>query len=138
MERIFGFVALMGFVFRLLYMPRRYLGSTLWNISRLPGSRILEFSLFSHRSAWSLNRRRMTIYVIFTETDALVSKKSYASWREIHGEYEDDQASLGPWSADGATGKTRMHEPGEPMVAIAAEGGRCAAGCRRRRMAVER
>ena len=37
--------------------------------------------------------------IIFTETEVLISKKAYSSWREIQHEYVDYKASLGPWDA---------------------------------------
>ena len=35
--------------------------------------------------------------IIFTTTEVLISRKPYASWREIQDEYNDYMASLGPW-----------------------------------------
>ena len=43
------------------------------------------------------------VNIIFTETDVLISKKPYSSWREIQDAYVDDKASLGPWDATTAT-----------------------------------
>jgi hypothetical protein len=40
------------------------------------------------------------LHLIFTEEQVLVSKKAYASWREIQAEYDDYKASLGPWSEE--------------------------------------
>jgi hypothetical protein len=42
----------------------------------------------------------MQLHIIYTEQDMLLSKRRYASWREIQGEYERYKASLGPWSDD--------------------------------------
>ena len=37
-------------------------------------------------------------HIIFTrEDEVLVSRKTYASWREIQDEYDAYMASLGPW-----------------------------------------
>jgi hypothetical protein len=36
-------------------------------------------------------------HVIYTETDVLLSRREYASWREIQDEYQAYKASLGPW-----------------------------------------
>lgn len=41
------------------------------------------------------------LHLIFTEEQVLVSRKAYASWREIQAEYSDYKASLGPWSEEG-------------------------------------
>jgi hypothetical protein len=37
------------------------------------------------------------LHVIYTETDMLLSKRLYASWREIQDRYETYKASVGPW-----------------------------------------
>ena len=42
----------------------------------------------------------MQIHIIYTETDMLLSKRAYTSWREIQDEYENYMASLGPWPDD--------------------------------------
>lgn len=42
----------------------------------------------------------MQIWLIYTPERLLISKKSYADWREIQAEYEDFMTSLGPWSAE--------------------------------------
>jgi len=39
------------------------------------------------------------LHIIFTRGEVLISKKPYASWREIQDEYDDYMASLGPWGA---------------------------------------
>ena len=40
------------------------------------------------------------LHLIFTEEHVLVSRRAYASWREIQAEYADYKASLGPWSEE--------------------------------------
>lgn len=40
----------------------------------------------------------MLLYIIYIETDILLSKRQYGSWREIQDEYQNYKASLGPWS----------------------------------------
>ena len=37
------------------------------------------------------------LHIIFTGDEVLVSRKAYASWREIQDEYGDYKTSLGPW-----------------------------------------
>lgn len=37
---------------------------------------------------------------MFLKSGALVSKKTYADWREIQEEFSDFKASLGPWNRD--------------------------------------
>lgn len=39
------------------------------------------------------------LHIIFTSVEMLISRKPYASWREIQDEYDDYKASLGPWEA---------------------------------------
>ncbi len=40
------------------------------------------------------------LYIIYTETNVLLSKRSYSSWREIQDQYEAYKASLGPWDEE--------------------------------------
>ena len=40
----------------------------------------------------------MHLTLIYTESNLLLSKKQYSSWREIQDEYSDYKTSLGPWS----------------------------------------
>ena len=42
----------------------------------------------------------MTLHIIYTESEVLLSKKQYESWREIQEEYPDYKASLGPWGIE--------------------------------------
>jgi hypothetical protein len=42
----------------------------------------------------------MELHIIFTETEMLLSKERYGSWREIQDQYADFKASLGPWEHD--------------------------------------
>jgi hypothetical protein len=42
----------------------------------------------------------MQLTLIYTESNFLISKKQYLSWREIQDEYPDYKTSLGPWSVD--------------------------------------
>lgn len=39
------------------------------------------------------------LHIIFTKEEVLISRKPYASWREIQEEHDDYMASLGPWKA---------------------------------------
>jgi hypothetical protein len=41
----------------------------------------------------------MKLHIIFTETDILLSKRNYPSWKDIQAEFDDFKASLGPWDA---------------------------------------
>lgn len=40
----------------------------------------------------------MELHIIYTETDMLLSKARFDSWREIQDQYSDYKTSLGPWS----------------------------------------
>ncbi|MDR7307944.1 DUF6966 domain-containing protein [Rhodoferax saidenbachensis] len=40
------------------------------------------------------------LHIVYTESEMLLSKKAYASWREIQDEYQEFKSSLGPWPAD--------------------------------------
>lgn len=41
------------------------------------------------------------LHIIFTRNEeVIISRKAYASWREIQDEYDDYMTSLGPWAAD--------------------------------------
>lgn len=40
------------------------------------------------------------IYIIYTETEVLLSRRSFGSWREIQEAYATYRSSLGPWSVD--------------------------------------
>ena len=42
----------------------------------------------------------MGIHIVFLESGVLVSKKTYADWREIQEDFSDYKASLGPWKQD--------------------------------------
>jgi hypothetical protein len=42
----------------------------------------------------------MNLHIIYTESEMLLSKKQYESWREIQDEYPDYKTSLGPWSIE--------------------------------------
>jgi hypothetical protein len=37
------------------------------------------------------------LHIIFTEEQVIVSRKAYASWQEIQGDFDSYKASLGPW-----------------------------------------
>ena len=39
----------------------------------------------------------MQLHIVYTETNVLLSKYPYASWREIQDAYETYMTSLGPW-----------------------------------------
>ena len=39
----------------------------------------------------------MDLHIIYTRSRMLLSKKRYASWKQIQDEFEDYVASLGPW-----------------------------------------
>lgn len=39
----------------------------------------------------------MPLHIIYTETDMLLSKRPYTSWREIQDAFESYKTSLGPW-----------------------------------------
>ncbi|MTW11766.1 hypothetical protein GM658_14260 [Pseudoduganella eburnea] len=42
----------------------------------------------------------MELHIIYTETDMLLSKVHFNSWREVQDQYPDYQASLGPWAPE--------------------------------------
>ncbi|MDF2077100.1 hypothetical protein P2Q70_21135 [Pseudomonas mendocina] len=42
----------------------------------------------------------MQLHIVYTETNILLSKHPYTSWREIQDEYESYKTSLGPWEHD--------------------------------------
>ena len=42
----------------------------------------------------------MDLHIIFTDTDVIISKKFYPSWRDIQDEYLNYKTSLGAWSVD--------------------------------------
>lgn len=42
----------------------------------------------------------MQLTLIYTESNFLLSKKQYLSWREVQDDYPDYKTSLGPWSVD--------------------------------------
>jgi isopentenyldiphosphate isomerase len=42
----------------------------------------------------------MKLHIIYTDNEMLLSKKSYASWREMQNEFDDYKTSLGPWAED--------------------------------------
>lgn len=42
----------------------------------------------------------MELHIIYTESDVLLSKARYDSWREIQEQYAGYKASLGPWTPD--------------------------------------
>jgi hypothetical protein len=44
----------------------------------------------------------------------LLTKKLYASWRDIQDEYEDYMTSLGPWDADSVLDFLRFENPDDP------------------------
>ncbi|HWT17049.1 MAG TPA: hypothetical protein VN581_14830 [Patescibacteria group bacterium] len=39
----------------------------------------------------------MQLYLIYTDTQMLVSRHPYASWQDIQAQLADYKASLGPW-----------------------------------------
>ena len=53
----------------------------------------------SGRSNYSNRGPMDELHIIFTDEQVLLSKKAYASWREIQAEFNDYKASLGPWDA---------------------------------------
>ena len=40
----------------------------------------------------------MPLHIIYTDTALLLSKRPYASWRDIQDAYPTFKTSLGPWS----------------------------------------
>ena len=44
--------------------------------------------------------RFVQIQIIYIQTDMLLSKHPYPSWREIQNQYPDYVTSLGPWDED--------------------------------------
>jgi hypothetical protein len=41
-----------------------------------------------------------SIHIIVTETEMLMSWRSFRSWRDVQDAYKTYKASLGPWSAE--------------------------------------
>jgi hypothetical protein len=39
----------------------------------------------------------LKLHIIYTETELLLSKRPYASWRDIQDVHPDFKTSLGPW-----------------------------------------
>ncbi len=66
------------------------------------------------------------VHIIFTETQMLLSKAPWTSWREIQDAYPDYKTSLGPWTAEEAAEwladeYARLSPPaGEQMAAFLA------------------
>ncbi|WP_434339277.1 hypothetical protein [Motilimonas cestriensis] len=50
-------------------------------------------------SCWRryVSELNMKIFLIFTESEILISKKHYEKWEDIQDKYSDYSASLGPW-----------------------------------------
>jgi len=46
----------------------------------------------------------MRLHIIYTEGGVLLSKRDYASWREIQDAHEDFKTSLGPWEQEVVVG----------------------------------
>lgn len=42
----------------------------------------------------------MELHIIYTDTDMLLSKARFGSWREIQDHYAGYKTSLGPWEPD--------------------------------------
>ena len=42
----------------------------------------------------------MELYLIYTDSNVVLSKKKYADWIQIQEDYPDYKASLGPWDLD--------------------------------------
>jgi hypothetical protein len=42
----------------------------------------------------------MNLYIIYTDTDIIISKKFYNSWPEIQDENVNYKTSLGAWTSD--------------------------------------
>lgn len=40
------------------------------------------------------------IHIIYTDTEMLLSRRVFGSWREVQDAYQAYKASLGPWSVD--------------------------------------
>ena len=46
----------------------------------------------------------MQLHIIYTETDMLLTKHRYASWRDIQDAYPAYKTSLGPWDHEEVIG----------------------------------
>jgi len=55
------------------------------------------------------NETTMLVHIIYTETAVFLSKKAYASWRDIQDEFSNFKASLGPWKSDAVTEYLQDH-----------------------------
>lgn len=60
----------------------------------------------------------MKLHIIYTETELLLSKESFPTWREIQDRYAEYKASLGPWEHDVVIDYLTLDHPGlEPSAA---------------------
>ena len=60
----------------------------------------------------------MELHIIYTETEMLLSKESFPTWREIQDRYAEYKASLGPWEHDAVIDYLTFDYPGlEPSAA---------------------
>lgn len=60
----------------------------------------------------------MELHIIYTETEMLLSKESFPTWREIQDRYAEYKASLGPWEHDDVIDYLTFDYPGlEPSAA---------------------
>jgi hypothetical protein len=60
----------------------------------------------------------MDLHIIYTDTDIIISKKFYNSWREIQDEYANYKTSLGAWTSDRAIDFLQSEYPDLDSISI--------------------
>ena len=61
----------------------------------------------------------MSLSIIYTRDDVLISAKPYSSWRQIQDEFATYKASFGPWSVDEVVEFLRFEYPNlNPAVEV--------------------
>ena len=62
-----------------------------------------------------MNESELLLHIVFLRPGGmLLTKKQYASWRNIQAEYDEYMASLGPWDVDSVLGFLRTEYPTNP------------------------
>lgn len=64
----------------------------------------------------------MELHIIYTETEMLLSKERFTTWREIQDRHADYKTSLGPWEHDAVIDYLAFDYPGlEPSAVVPVE-----------------
>ena len=62
-----------------------------------------------------MSERQLLLHIVFLRSGRLLlTKKQYASWRDIQDEYDDYMTSLGPWDVDSVLDFLRTEYPTKP------------------------